>query len=121
MTPVPMKVVLTGPAIDGCGKPILRANLIEACRKAGIEVQSRVGADTNLLVASRSDTVKAKAAASRGVPVITYPQFVAAYLRGIEIKEGGRPNPFTDKVDMDLLVPDFTDGLQAKLALMDVL
>lgn len=116
-----MKVVLTGPAVDGCGKSILRANLIEACQKAGVEVQPRVRADTTALVASRTDTVKAKTAQGRGIPVMTYPQFIATYLRGIEIKEGGVANPYTDKVDLDLLVPDFTEGGQLELELVDSL
>jgi BRCA1 C Terminus (BRCT) domain. len=116
-----MRVVLTGPAIDGCGKAILRANLIKACKEAGIEVQGSVRADTTLLVASRTDTVKAKAAESRGIPVVTYPQFIATFLRGINIEEGGAPNPYTDKVNLDMLVPDFTNGKQVELELMDIL
>lgn len=110
-----MKVVLTGPAVDGCGKSILRANLIKACKEAGVEVQPRVSPDTDALVASRTDTVKAAAAKNLGLPVITYPQFIATYLRGVEIEEGGIANPYTDRVDPDLLVPDFTNGGQLEV------
>ena len=37
----------------------------------------------------------------------------------MEIKTGGKPNKYTDQIDLDLLVPDFTDG--KLLEQMDVL
>lgn len=110
-----MKVVFTGPAVDSSGKAILRANLAAACQEVGMEVQRSVRKNTEVLVASRTDTVKARKAKERGLPVMTYPQFIATYLRGVEIKEGGVLNPYTDKVDSDLLVPDFTEGQQVEM------
>ncbi|MCL4743801.1 MAG: hypothetical protein KJZ83_00150 [Burkholderiaceae bacterium] len=104
-----MRIVFTGPAVDGYGRSILRANLIKACEQAGMEVHCGVRADTTVLVASRIDTAKAARATERGLTVMTYPQFIGTYLRGTEIAEGGEVNPYTSKVDLDLLVPDFTE------------
>ena len=70
-------------------------------------------------MASRTDTVKAKAAAARGIAVFTYPEFIAKFLRGVQIATGSVPNSFIDAVDKNLLVPDFTNG--KLLELMDVL
>lgn len=115
-----LRVVFTGPAVDGYGNSILRANLIDACLSTGeIDVQSSVRKDTHAVVASRTDTVKAKGAASRGLIVLTYPEFIARYLRGVKIPTNGAANPYTDKIDPDLLVPDFTGG--KALADLDVL
>jgi len=114
------KVVFTGPATDLSGKPILRDNLVKACgRVPGLEVQKSVRRDTTLLVASRHDTVKAKAASSRGIPVMTYPQFIGTYLRGIAIESGGEANPYTDIIDLENFVSVHIGGEQ--LALLDQL
>jgi hypothetical protein len=115
-----LNIVFTGPAIDGNGNSVLRADLAAACqKKGGMAVQPAVRADTNVVVASRTDTVKAKRAEERGLAVLTYPQFIAHFLRGVSIESGGKANSFVDAVNKDLLVPDFTDG--AQLAAMDVL
>ena len=49
-----------------------------------------------MVVASRADTVKAQAAAKRGVDVMTYPEFLKAHLAGVAIPAGGEWNWFTD-------------------------
>ena len=117
---MPQKVVFTGPAVDSQGRSITRANLVKACEGTGtIIVQSSVRGDTDLLVASRTDTVKAKKAAASGLPVLTYPEFLATRLRGVEIDSGGPVDPYTDKLDPDLLVPVFLDDQQ--LELLDIL
>lgn len=115
-----MQVVFTGPAFDGQGQSILRANLAKACAAKSIVVQSSIKPTTNILVASRKDTVKAHCAAKRGLVVVTYPEFIAAFLDGVEIATGGKPDRYADAVDKDLLVPDFTDGA-AGLAAVNIL
>jgi hypothetical protein len=106
-----MNVVFTGPAFDSNGHSIVRSELAYACLcKGNLSVQSSVRGDTDVLVASRTDTVKAKNASLRGIAVFTYPEFIAKFLQDVPIKLGGKPNHYTDKVDTDLLVPDFTKG-----------
>ena len=106
-----LNIVFTGPAVDNSGNSVVRANLIAACAKKGnINVQPAVRQGVNMLVASRTDTMKAKAAAARGLAVFTYPEFIAKFLAGVEIATGGIPNKFTDAVDHNLLAPDFTEG-----------
>jgi hypothetical protein len=51
--------------------------------------------------------------------VLTYPESINNFLRGVEIKKGGKPNKYTDQIDLDMLVPDFTDG--SLLEQLDVL
>jgi D-hexose-6-phosphate mutarotase len=70
-------VVLTGPAHDAMGQPILRADLIEAAQAAGHVVFASMQHGVELLVASRTDTVKALKAAQGGIPVVDYPTFLA--------------------------------------------
>jgi hypothetical protein len=56
-----MNVVFTGPSFDGNGNSIVRSALTYACtQKRNIRVQSSIGADTDVLVASRGDTGKAQ-------------------------------------------------------------
>ena len=116
-----MNVVFTGPAYDSSGNSILRSNLAYACtEKGGIHVQLKVNSMTDALVASRTDTVKAKGAAMRGITVWSYPEFIAMHLRGVNIPSTGKANGYVDKVvDPDLLVPVFVES--AQLELMDVL
>ena len=104
-----MNVVFTGPAFDSDGNSIVRADLTYACIcKGGITVQDRVDGMTEALVASRSDTVKAKNAVLRGLKVMTYPQFITRFLDGVPISNKGKPNKYVDSVDQNLLVPDFS-------------
>lgn len=113
-----IRVVFTGPAFDSAGHSILRFDLLTAC--TGIaNVQGSVQADTDYVVASRTDTVKAKKAAARGIKVLTYPEFIARFLSGVTIPTGGKPCKYTDKIDPDLLIPVFLTGEQ--LAEIDVL
>jgi len=71
-----LSVCFTGPAHNAAGMAILRADLIVAAQNCGYQVQSQMSATTQLLVASRDDTVKAAKAAERGIEVITYPEFL---------------------------------------------
>jgi hypothetical protein len=71
-------VVFTGQAIDAQGNFVLRADLASAAKKAGWTVWDQMHYTTDLLVASRLDTVKAKKAISYGVAVKTYPDFIAS-------------------------------------------
>lgn len=105
-------VVFTGPAFDNHGRAVLRANLIAASEASGrFRVQSAVTAATQILVASRTDTVKAKKAAALGVEVMTYPEFIGRELAGVDLKIGVTPNAYSPYVDKGLLIPDFTVGL----------
>jgi len=107
-----LQVVFTGPAIDGEGYSITRANLEKACSATcSVTMQNRVDSVTDLLVASRMDTVKALQAAAKGVTVLTYPEFISRYLKGVNVVRGGIPNRYTDVIDQNLLVPDFTEGV----------
>jgi hypothetical protein len=61
-----MKVVFTGPAFDNSGHSVVRSDLIAACESTGkFTVQSAVKADTDLLVASRTDTGRSGARPAR--------------------------------------------------------
>ena len=103
-----LNIVFTGPAYDSTGKSILRADLGAACLvKGNLKLQSSVRGDTNILVASRTDTVKAQKAKDRGVAVFSYPEFIGKFLRGVDLVTGAKPDKYTDKVDLDLLVPYF--------------
>ena len=93
-----MNVVLTGPAIDGAGHFIIRADLALICGSHGINVQPAVKPDTHILVASRSDTVKAKRAQGCGKKVMTYPEFLARFLPEVVIPKQSEPNRHLDKV-----------------------
>lgn len=114
-----MKVVFTGPAFDAQGNSIVRADLTYACiEKGGIEVQPRVDALTDLLVASRIDTVKAGKAADRGITIMTYPEFIHNFLGGVTIPANGPANRY---VDAFRAVRAMSAPQQQALAEMDVL
>ena len=92
-----MNVAFTGPAFDTDGASIVRADLAYACiQRGGIVVQPRVDAATNLLVASRIDTVKASKAADKGITIMTYPEFIATFLPGVAIPRNGTANRYVD-------------------------
>jgi hypothetical protein len=92
-----MNVVFTGPAFDSNGASIVRADLTYACiQRGGIVVQPRIDAATELLVASRIDTVKASKAADKGVTIMTYPEFIATFLPDIAIPKNGAANRYVD-------------------------
>lgn len=78
----PMKVVFTGAAMNPDGSNVVRAALQSACAELGMVMQKSVQKDTELLVASRTDTVKAMAAEQRGIKVMSYPDFITKYLGG---------------------------------------
>jgi len=106
-----MRVCFTGPAIDSLGNSILRADLIDACKEHELVVHSSVRSDTQVLVASRTDTTKAASAVKRGIKVMGYPEFINRVLGGKEIKSSGRMNLYTDyakSLAADLMIPDFT-------------
>lgn len=111
-----MNVVFTGPAFTNDGKAVVRSDLTYACTlKGNITVQNSVRADTDMVVASRVDTVKATNATMRGLAVLTYPEFITKFLRGIDIKTGAKPNKYIDAVQLDLLVPDFSGSYDLKM------
>ena len=92
-----MNVVFTGPAFDTDGASIVRADLTYACiKRGGLVVQPRVDAETDMLVASRIDTVKASKAADKGLTIMTYPEFIATFLTGIAIPKNGAANRYVD-------------------------
>ena len=92
-----MNVVFTGPAFDSKGTSIVRADLTAACKKrGGWSVQSRVDQTTQLLVASRIDTVKASSAANRGIAIMTYPEFITTFLQDVAIPCNGASNKYVD-------------------------
>lgn len=94
-----LNVVFTGPAFDCQGRSVSRDNLIAACSaKGSIHVQKAVRPDTNVLVASRADTVKARAAADRGIAVLEYGDFIANFLKGVPIVVGVAPHAYVDVV-----------------------
>lgn len=114
-----LNVVFTGPAVIEGGKIVTRAVLTQACVDHGFTIQSSVRKDTNLLVASRTDTVKAQNAALRGLAVMPYESFIASFLNGVELTGAGTPDPFTDVVRTKRNTTAFFDPKQ--LALLDML
>jgi len=91
-----LKVVLTGPAHDDIGNPVLRAVLVKACQERGLIVQPHFCRDTDLLVASRVDTVKARKAALTGLPVLDYPTFIQTYQLSPGPSTGLPADPYVD-------------------------
>ena len=114
-----MKVVFTGPAFDALGNSIVRSDLTYACiAKGGITVQPRVDAFTDLLVASRIDTVKAGKAANRGIAIMTYPEFIHTFLKDAAIPANGAANRY---VDAFRVVRAMSAPAQAALEQIDML
>ena len=98
-----MYVVFTGAAHDAEGHPILRADLKKAAQQIGFRVLDNWTPAAQLLVASRIDTVKAKHAAERRIPVLTYPEFLA-----VLAKQGATP---TLAADSKAAANDFVDDV----------
>jgi len=107
-----MNIVLTGPAFNSAGQSIVRANLITACKASGHSIQGAIKADTDLLVASRADTVKAKRASGHAIKVMTYPTFIAQYLSGVDIPTEQRPSKYVDFPECSLPTPAMTVGFE---------
>lgn len=74
-----MNIVFTGAATFK-GERVMRDDLKRMAAQRGFTVQSMVSASTDILVASRDDTRKARAAVALGVKVLTYPGFCKCYL-----------------------------------------
>lgn len=91
-----IEVVFTGAAATRQGVGIVRADLISHCEKNGYVVAKRVSGSTKVLVASRSDTVKARKAAELGVMVMTYGAFLDQF-GGDVPRSGAVADPWTDK------------------------
>ena len=91
-----MIIVFTGPGIGLHGEPITRAELKAEAEAKGHTVKACLTLDTELLVASRTDTVKARRAAERGILVIDYKAFVAECLDGRVPRTGAQPDLFID-------------------------
>lgn len=92
-----MNVVFTGPAYDGHGNAILRADLVIAAQAKGHTVFPSIHRGAELVVASRIDTVKARKAVEWGVPVLDYPAFIAQLgpvMPAANSRE--KPDPFAD-------------------------
>lgn len=68
-------VVLTGTGYREDGVAILRADIIRQAETRDFHVQTSVQASTELLVASRTDTTKARKAQEKGIEVISYQEF----------------------------------------------
>ena len=98
-----MNIVFTGPGTGLEGAPITRAELTAAAEAKGHTVKASLTLDTELLVASRTDTVKARRAIERGVLVIDYKTFVAECLNGEVERRNARPDPYIDHHQLDLL------------------
>jgi len=71
-----MNVVFTGGGVDAHGERIVRDRLRHAASLAGFHTEDRVSSQTHYLVASRTDTIKAKRASAMGVKVLDYPHFI---------------------------------------------
>jgi len=85
-----VNVVFTGPAFDASGNTVVRSDLIAACSVRGnLSVQKAVRPDTDVLVASRYDTTKARAARQRGIAVLGYDEFIENFLKGVPLKLSG--------------------------------
>lgn len=107
-----LNVVFTGPAFGVDGQSIIRRNLVAACEGTGvIRVMQSVGTTTDLLVASRKDTSKARNALKNDLPVMTYSEFILQYLVGVSIPDVGTPDKYTDAAKPTGPVPDYTSGL----------
>jgi hypothetical protein len=92
-------VVFTGEAYDVHGKAVLRGDLKKLAEANGLVVQSSVQTRTQMVVASRTDTVKAKKAKERGLLVQTYPEFLKSWLGVETVPElGGKYDPNIDAV-----------------------
>jgi NAD-dependent DNA ligase len=98
-----MNIVFTGPGTGLDGEPITRAELKAAAEAHGHTVKASVTLDTEILVASRTDTVKAHKAAARGIIVVDYPTFVAECLDGEVERSNARTDPYIDSHQLDLL------------------
>lgn len=72
-----VRIVLTGKATDHVGNFIDRDTLTQWLTSKGHMVCGKVDHYTDVLVASRVDTVKAREAANRGITVKSYTQFLA--------------------------------------------
>lgn len=73
-----MRIVFTGQGSDHLGNRIDRATLTGWALDNGDSVQPHVDNWTNTLVASRTNTVKARKARELGVNVMTYPDWIAS-------------------------------------------
>jgi hypothetical protein len=69
-------------------------------------------------VASRTDTVKAKAAHARVRRRVHLSRVHFQVHGNVELKRGSKPNHYVDAVDLDLLVPDFVGEQKELLALL---
>lgn len=92
-----MNIVFTGTAYDRKGTQILRADLASHAEDLGYTVQRSVQKSTQMLVASRVDTVKARKAEQAGIEVIDYPTFLEGYLYVDTIPaSGSKPERYVD-------------------------
>ena len=90
-----IEIVFTGAAATKMGAPIVRADLIKHAETMGYVVAKRVKASTKVLVASRTDTIKAEAARRFGVCVLTYGAFLEQF-GGDVPRTGKKPDSWVD-------------------------
>ena len=93
-----MNIVFTGPGSGLHHESITRAELKAAAEARGHTVRQSVTLDTEMLVASRTDTIKAQKAMARGITVVDYQTFVAECLDGIVPRTGAQPGLFIDSL-----------------------
>ena len=91
-----MNIVFTGPGSGLHHEPITRAELKAAAEAMGHTVRQSVTLDTEMLVASRTDTIKAQKAMARGITVVDYQTFVAECLDGEVERSNAQPDLFVD-------------------------
>lgn len=77
-----MYIVFTGRCPGGTGR-ISRTDLFRLCRHIGHTPQSAIDSRTQLLVASRYDTAKARSARDRGIGIMTYNVFLFTLNRDV--------------------------------------
>jgi hypothetical protein len=96
-------VVFTGRGVAPSGNFHERSVWESWAKHCGYDVADKVDFSTRLLVASRTDTAKAKAAAAKGVRVVNYATFHRMLSTGsdarpnaaeAEVKAGAKAKPF---------------------------
>lgn len=75
----PRTVVFTGDGENEAGRILPRFVWKKMAEAMNVRVQGAVSPATDVLVASRTDTVKARGAVAHGIKVITYSEFLVLY------------------------------------------
>lgn len=92
-------VVFTGKG-EWNGSPIDRGSLEQLVRQYGFSVAAKVTPGVDYLVASRTNTVKAKDAMNMGVSVIDYAAFERLCKNGgVQVRPAAAPTPPPPPID----------------------